>query len=857
MTLSKSQMKALDAKKRELLEKRRELTEGLPFLYGHKWYEWQRSFFKSEAKMTLMTCANQVGKALEDGTLVPTPDGFKRIADLKIGDFVFGRDGKMTRIIDIPFKGITPCVEFTFDDGSTVVSSEDHLWVCKTGESRFRKECRGKPNLNHDQWQVMTTRDVVQKGGYSPETYPRRRITVPFCEAPEYGRKDLFDPYLVGLAIGNGGLSVGSVVITTADPFVRDYMVTNYRAHLNSKYGYLLPGLVPTFRALGLMGKTSPEKRIPSAYLEASVSERKELLAGLMDTDGSIFGKCAMEYCTTSEGLKDDFIRLVYSLGGTCKVIKRPAFYKDGTGQKIQCHDAYRIRPKFAFNPFKSPTKGSKWYEISRRHEKILYEAKHVGAKRATCITVDNDDGTFLCTDKYIVTHNSVSHIWRIIDWATDVEKWPLRWQEKPNLFWFFYTDQDTLNREFALKWTRWLPQGKYKDHPVYGWKLNATKNGKEIESVEFNSGILLEFKLYTQDPKNLQSATVFYVGGDEEIPERFWDEIIQRTSGPDGYFSAAFTATLNQQMWWRAMEGKGENELFPDAWKRQVSKYDCILFDDGTPGLYTEERVKKQEAMCSSQTQIDRRIMGRFAAEVGRKYYAYDPNRHFIKPRPIGDNWLRWGITDHGHGGAKNHPAAMLFIAVRPDMRLAYVYKGRRMDNIETTSGDLFLEYIKIRGGDRMTRQLYDYHAKDFGLIAERAGEPFDLANKSHTEGEDIVNTLLENGMLFIFDDPELNKLGTELMTVMKGTDKRKAGDDMADCLRYGCIDIPWDWTAIQGLPTEGEVQAKKALTEKELLADEIRQRRGDTLPKEDDGWAEYQEEIAYWDRLANGEDF
>ena len=442
----------------------------------------------------------------------------------------------------------------------------------------------------------------------------------------------------------------------------------------------------------------------------------------------------------------------------------------------------------------------------------------------------------------------SVGHIWDKIDRATNIERWPELWAQRPDLFWFFYTDQDTCNREVVLKWKKWLPQGKYRDSAQYGWELDADRREKEIRGIKFNSGVWLEFKFYTQSPKNLQSATVFDVGADEEMPEPFWDEIYQRISGPNGYFSACFTATLNQQMWWRAMEGKGESEQFPDAWKLQVSKYACIAFDDGSPGLYTEERVKEQEAMCSSQAQVDRRILGKFAAESGRKYWAFDANRHYIKPCPIPPNWTRYSGVDIGSGGGKGHPAAFYFIAVSPDCRLGYIYKGRRMDGVETTAGDVFNAYVAERGGDNIVVQSYDYHSKDFGLIAERAGEPFVMADKNHERGEEVINTLFQNDMLFLFDTPEVTKIGSEMLTLMRDTDKRLAKDDASDATRYGLMPIPWDWTALQAKPTEEQIEVQKTKTQAEYLADEIRQRRGEVPPKEDNGWAEFEDEIGFW---------
>lgn len=458
-------------------------------------------------------------------------------------------------------------------------------------------------------------------------------------------------------------------------------------------------------------------------------------------------------------------------------------------------------------------------------------------------------------------TGKSTCHQWDKINRATNLELqeklWPpeLRKGRKIDLFWFWMTDQETIDREVRLKWLQWLPQGEFKDSKQYGWTLDANKKGEEVKGIIFNSGVYLQFLYFSKSAVNVQSATVWDMGTDEEMPIKFWDEAYQRISSTGGYFSAAFTATLNQPMWWRAMEGKGESEMFPDALKLQVSKYDCLYFDDGSPGLYTIEQIKKEEAACSSEAQKLRRIYGKFAPESGLKYHAFDPSRHYIEPKTIPQDWYRISGTDIGTGGDKNHPAAFYFVAVRPDFRLGYIYKGRRLDGEETVAGDVYSAYCVERGSDTMFGEKYDYHARDYAIIAERNGESFMMADKNHERGEQVINTLFANDMLLLFDTPEVRKVGEELLTLMKSTDKRAAKDDAADAVRYAVVDIPWDWTFIQGKAPDDykkEPEKPRALTKEEALAEEIRQRRGeDQSPQED--WGELGDEIEFWNSFGN----
>jgi hypothetical protein len=148
---------------------------------------------------------------------------------------------------------------------------------------------------------------------------------------------------------------------------------------------------------------------------------------------------------------------------------------------------------------------------------------------------------------------------------------------------------------------------------------------------------------------------------------------------------------------------------------------------------------------------------------------------------------------------------------------------------------------------------QKYDQAAKDFHTIAERAGESFLPAEKSHDVGEATVNTLFKNDMLVIFDDPELQKLGTELTSLMRSTSKKHAKDDFADALRYCVVSIPWDWSALRGEQTEMEQLELevKPYTAEERVAMEIAERRGeftDGRQKKKDDWQELEDEFAEW---------
>lgn len=450
----------------------------------------------------------------------------------------------------------------------------------------------------------------------------------------------------------------------------------------------------------------------------------------------------------------------------------------------------------------------------------------------------------FLCAANQI--SKSSTQIRKCIDWATNREKWPKLWARRPMQFWYLYPTSTQVTIEFETKWKQFLPRGEFKDHPVYGWRME--KKNKEVFAIHFNSGVHVFFKTYAQETEALQTGTCDAIFCDEELPLEHYDELLMRITANDGYFHMVFTATLGQDFWKAVIEEKGTREKLPEAAKWQVSMYDCLLYEDETPSHWTHEKIQVAKNRCKNHNEVLRRIYGKFVVDEGRKYEQFDMKRHMIDPEPIPEDWAIYGAADSGSGGDDNHPAAVCFVAVRPDFRAGRVFLGWRGDGIATTSADIIQKFIELRGNRVCNGQYYDQSDRDFFEISTRMGEPFVPADKSHEKGEQVVNVLFKNDMLFVHDTEELQKLAWELSNLRVDTVKRKAKDDFADALRYAVTRIPWDWTVIQGKPLEGEKKSepKKKKTPAELenelrrarFFEDARQARAD-IENEIEEWA------------------
>lgn len=69
------------------------------------------------------------GKAQPDDTLIPTPTGWKRLDELKVGDEVFNWNGDPVPILGIyPQYGLQKTYEVVFSDGRRTRCNPEHLW---------------------------------------------------------------------------------------------------------------------------------------------------------------------------------------------------------------------------------------------------------------------------------------------------------------------------------------------------------------------------------------------------------------------------------------------------------------------------------------------------------------------------------------------------------------------------------------------------------------------------------------------------------------------------------------------------------------------------------------------------------
>ncbi|GLZ33983.1 hypothetical protein Lesp02_61710 [Lentzea sp. NBRC 105346] len=374
------------------------------------------------------------GRAQPIFTPVLTPDGFRPIGSLRVGDLVIGSNGEPTPVLGVYPQGEKDIYRVSAQDGSSTLSCGDHLWTVRTASDRRRN----KP------WRVLETKEMI---GNLRAAHARRYelplLSAPVCH-PE--REVPMDPYALGLLLGDGCMT-GSTTPTfaTMDPelaLALDVRVPGIGVRRKSEVDYTInrlrmPGDVITLenpvtailRRLGLLGTRSHSKFIPDEYLHNTAEVRLGVLQGLLDTDGGpvtqLGRTCRIQYTTTSPRLRDGVIEIVRSLGGVayvrCRVAegRKPGLAK---GREVGYrHDAYviDIRLPEGVEPFRLPRKRDKYHAAGGggRPMRFIDSIEPAGRAEAVCIQVAAEDSLYV-TEDYLLTHNTLNDAFIILDEA-------------------------------------------------------------------------------------------------------------------------------------------------------------------------------------------------------------------------------------------------------------------------------------------------------------------------------------------------------------------------------------------------------------------------------------------------------
>jgi len=361
------------------------------------------------------------GKCIPNSTNIPTPDGWRKVEEIKIGDYLFDRQGNPTKVLGVYPQGKKEVYEITFGDGRQAKCSIDHIWS-------YYKIPNGKRLYS------KTLEEILLENSNKLNKYKNKAgkycYQIPLIEKVKYPKREYsIPPYILGLFLGDGSFREKAIMFSSEDDFlpkkIAAIMNWDYYRHKANKYCWYFKHKevqknggyefykVKTSEFLKvypeLVNKKSEEKFIPEDYLMGSVEQRVELLRGLLDTDGCIGERGDIRYTTISEKLCKDMLSLIYSLGF------KGGYYIENKGENknkayhisIQCNN--QEKPRL----FSVPKKYQRAIKISNKRNSHysntnpIIDIKRLNyEEEMTCFYVDNKEHLFAIND-WCITHNT------------------------------------------------------------------------------------------------------------------------------------------------------------------------------------------------------------------------------------------------------------------------------------------------------------------------------------------------------------------------------------------------------------------------------------------------------------------
>ncbi len=425
-------------------------------------------------QMIIVAARPAMGKALALATPLPTPTGWTTMGEVRVGDELLDADGRPTRVVAAtPVLHNRPCYRITFSDGSTVVADAQHEWLAIPTRSRGG-DAAGWPAAADPDLLLGDHSGLSQPGdpvGYGQLSRSQVRAHAGHSHTCQRSGPRLGSPVGsglgspvgsgLGLPVGSGlGLPVGSglglpvrsalgspvgsglgssvgcapgssveLVETSSGPRL---ITTEQMAQttwltdgvINWSVGLAgalqLPGarlpLAPYALGAALAGGLSigdsiEADRIPAAYLRASESQRRDLLAGMLDTGGRVLPTGVVQFWVMPERLVQDTYELVVSLGYQCSVSVTPVSASSmATAETAVPGLTVHFEP--ADEVFRLERRRSDGAVVRRTgdttaRQRYITDITPVMSMPVRCVEVDNDDHLYLATRAMIPTHNS------------------------------------------------------------------------------------------------------------------------------------------------------------------------------------------------------------------------------------------------------------------------------------------------------------------------------------------------------------------------------------------------------------------------------------------------------------------
>lgn len=681
----------------------------------------QLQYHNAGVRFRVPVCGRRYGKDLSISTFIATPSGWTTMGGIGAGDYVFGPDGRPTRVVAKSEVMYNKCYEVVFDDGSVLVAGEDHEWAIETYAMR---KSRGNGRWTVPAYKVVTTSTLADR-----VTTLRHPDSVMLAQSIQTTEQKLpIDPYVFGAWLGDGNTSGPYFTAHEEDisTFRDHFEAAGYVVHTtNSKYKYRVEGL-PWRIGQG-------PKVVPDVYYFGSAEQRLALLQGLMDTDGTISIQC-LQFDNVNETLVDLVEWLVVSLGGKVRRDKHTGRYKDSaTNEYKDCRICYRANFNVPFPVFRLQRKLAKQSQLQQGQQtcrRYIKEVRVVETVPTQCIQVARTDGLWLAGKSLTVTHNSVMA-------GRDREASLLAPKKRG---WIVGPTYDLGEKEFRVMWMDMIVKLKLgRDKRVR--KAYNKKQGQMY--IEFPWHSLVEVRSADHAESLVGEDLDWVIMSEAAKHKKETFERYIRAALSDRRGSADFPTTPEGQNWLYDLWLMGQNPEFVDYWSQQFPSW---LNPHVYPGGRNDPEIKLIQQTTLAEW-FNQEIAADFTAFVGKIYPYWQVKTH-VKSVEFNPDWPNFIAFDWGYV----NPLAAIEFQVAPDDTV-YVWREHYRPYVRLEEHCRILQardqppgyHLDLCFGDAADPEAAITVAEKLGVMCLALPE----SKQNWREGVDLVNGFLKTRSL------------------------------------------------------------------------------------------------------------
>ncbi len=367
-------------------------------------------------QMIVIAARPAIGKALAVQTPLPTPSGWTTMGEVAVGNQLLGADGRPVTVVAATevMQG-RPCYEIAFSDGEVIIADAQHQWLTwDRAARRYDAQVRGHSGSYASPVppRVVTTKEIagtlrcaVGDRRYNHAVALPSALELPEAELP-------LPPYALGVWLG-GGHSASARFTTTDGEIVANVEASGlvavtqqdvlmYRMAFPAEHSTV--GTVQTaLRTLGVLGY----KHIPAAYLRASAPQRRSLLAGLLDTDGTVTSTGSVQLAVMRRELAEGVRELALSLGYRCSMTTKRIKERSEASSTCYLVNFTTADEVFRLSRKQLLLKERLRHNSQRTRWRHIVDVRPVPSRPVRCVQVDSADQLYLAGRSMIPTHNS------------------------------------------------------------------------------------------------------------------------------------------------------------------------------------------------------------------------------------------------------------------------------------------------------------------------------------------------------------------------------------------------------------------------------------------------------------------